>query len=95
MLQGRAQEAIQCYEQVATLQAESAEAHANLASAYKDAARQDQAITSYRRALRLRPDFPEAFANYVHSLCCVCEWRDRPATFARLEKEVRFPLCAL
>lgn len=45
-----------------------AQGHANLASAFKDAARQDEAIASYRRALALRPDFPEAFANLVHSL---------------------------
>ena len=45
-----------------------AEGHANLASAYKDATRQDVAIASYRNALALRPDFPEAFANLVHSL---------------------------
>ena len=89
MLQGRAAEAIACYEHVALLQPESAEAHANLASCYKDAARQDTAITSYRRALQLRPDFPEAFANLVHSLQCVCEWRDRPALFQRMEAEVR------
>ena len=38
--QGRAAEAIACYEHVALLQPESAEAHANLASCYKDAARQ-------------------------------------------------------
>ncbi len=87
--QGRAAEAIACYEHVALLQPESAEAHANLASCYKDAARQDAAITSYRRALSLRPDFPEAFANLVHSLQCVCEWRDRPALFQRMEVEVR------
>ena len=87
--QGRAAEAIACYEHVALLQADSAEAHANLASCYKDAARQDAAITSYRRALALRPDFPEAFANLVHSLQCVCEWRDRPALFQRMEVEVR------
>ena len=43
-LQGRAAEAIACYEHVALLQPESAEAHANLASSYKDAARQDTAI---------------------------------------------------
>ena len=73
---------------MALLQPESAEAHANLASCYKDAARQDTAITSYRRALQLRPDFPEAFANLVHSLQCVCEWRDRPALFQRMEVEV-------
>ena len=87
--QGRAPEAIACYEHVALLQPESAEAHANLASCYKDAARQDTAIASYRRALQLRPDFPEAFANLVHSLQCVCEWRDRPALFQRMEAEVR------
>lgn len=83
------QEAIACYEHVALLQSESPEAHANLASAYKDAARQDTAITSYQRALQLRPDFPEAFANLVHSLQCVCDWTDRMQLFARLENEVR------
>ncbi len=50
------------------LQPDLPEAHANLASAYKDAARHDAAIVSYRRALELRSDFPEAFANLVHSL---------------------------
>ena len=86
--QGRAQEAIACYEHVALLQPESPEAHANLASAYKDAARQDTAIQRYQRALQLRPDFPEAFANLVHSLQCICDWTERPALFSRLENEV-------
>ncbi|KAK9849498.1 hypothetical protein WJX84_004868 [Apatococcus fuscideae] len=93
-MQGRAAEAIACYEHVASLQSESHDAHANLASAYKDAARQDVAISSYKRALQLRPDFPEAFANLVHSLQCVCEWRDRPQLFQRLEGEVRRDLAA-
>ncbi len=35
------------------------------------------------QALALRQDFPEAFANLVHSLQCVCEWADRPALFKR------------
>ena len=47
---------------------------------------------AYRRALALRPDFPEAFANLVHSLQCVCDWNDRAALFARLEAEVNAPL---
>ena len=47
--QGRAAEAISCYEHVALLQPESPEAHANLASAYKDAARQDTAIQRYQQ----------------------------------------------
>lgn len=66
-----------------TLQPQSPEAYANLASALKDCGRHDEALGSYRAALRLRPDFPEAFANYAHSLQCVCEWADRPALFAR------------
>ena len=37
-----------------------------------------------RRLLPMQ-DFPEAFANYVHSLQCVCEWAERPALFARLQ----------
>jgi protein O-GlcNAc transferase len=86
---GQALAAIACYEQVVLLQPDSPEGHANLASAYKDAARHDVAIASYRRALALRPDFPEAFANFVHSLQCVCDWGERPALFARLEQEVR------
>ena len=93
-MQGRAAEAIACYEHVALLQPDSPEAHANLASAYKDAARQDTAIASYRRALQLRPDFPEAFANLVHSLQCICEWQDRQPLFVRLEGEVRRELAA-
>ena len=93
-MQGRAAEAIACYEHVALLQPDSPEAHANLASAYKDAARQDTAIASYRRALQLRPDFPEAFANLVHSLQCICEWQDRQTLFTRLEGEVRRELAA-
>ena len=93
-MQGRAAEAIACYEHVGLLQPDSPEAHANLASAYKDAARQDTAIASYRRALQLRPDFPEAFANLVHSLQCICEWQDRQTLFSRLEGEVRRELAA-
>lgn len=72
---------ILCVLQVTALQADSPEAHANLASSYKDAARHDVAIVSYRHALTLRQDFPEAFANLVHSLQCVCEWAERPAMF--------------
>lgn len=92
--QGRAAEATTCYEHVALLQPEAPEAHANLASAYKDAARHDAAISSYRRALQLRADFPEAHANLVHSLQCVCDWSDRQPSFQRLEAEVRRDLAA-
>lgn len=88
-MQGRLPDAIACYEHVALLQPAVPEVQANVAAAYKDAARHDQAITAYMRALALKPDFPEAFANLVHSLQSVCEWRDRTALFQRLELEVR------
>lgn len=79
---------------MALLQPSSPEAHANLASAYKDAARHDMAIVSYRRALAQRPDFPEAFANMAHSLQCVCDWSDRSALFQQLEREVQRDIAA-
>lgn len=43
----------------------------------------EEAIAAYRQALALRPDFPDAFANLVHSMQCVCDWQDRPSLFQR------------
>lgn len=45
-----------------------------------------QAITCYRKALSLRPDFPDAFANLVHSLVFVCDWSNRDRDFAALKE---------
>lgn len=45
-----------------------------------------QAISCYRKALELRPDFPDAFANLVHSLVFVCDWSSREQNFAALKK---------
>jgi tetratricopeptide (TPR) repeat protein len=67
---------------------------ANVAAAYKDAAQHDKAIEAYTRALQLSPHFPEAFANLVHSLQSVCEWRNRDGLFRRLEADVRAALAA-
>lgn len=85
-LQGRVQEAIACFQQVRSLQPDSPEAHTNLASAYKDCGKHDYAIVEYRNALSLRKDLPDAFANYVHSMQCICDWTDRGELFVRLEK---------
>ena len=52
------------------------------------------AMRHFQLALALRPDFPEAFANLVHSLQCVCEWGERAALFGRLEGHVRRDLAA-
>ncbi|CAN0531319.1 unnamed protein product, partial [Ectocarpus sp. 8 AP-2014] len=45
-----------------------------------------QAIACYRKALSLRPDFPDASANLVHSLVFVCDWSNRDDDFANLKK---------
>lgn len=87
-LLGRNEECIRAYEHVVKLQPAVPEGHANLGSAYKDAGRHEIALLSYRTALTFRPDFPEAFANLVHSMQCICDWRDREVLFSRLEKEV-------
>jgi len=93
-LLGRMAECIVAYEHVVLLQPGAPEAHANVASSYKDAGRHDEAIASYNRALAMRPDFPEAFSNLVHSMQCVCDWRCRCEVLERLEREVRRDLQA-
>ena len=62
----------------------AADAYANLAAAYSDGGRVDDAITCYRKALALRPDFPDAFANLVFALAAVCDWRARDDDLAKL-----------
>jgi len=74
-LQGRATEAIACYERVAGLQPALPEAHANVAAAHKDSGNHDRAMACYSTALRLRSDYPEAVANLVHSMQSVCDWQ--------------------
>lgn len=96
---GRVNEAIQDYIRAVTIRPTMAEAHANLASAYKDryhmlhalvfcgllfykfcmikhdtlnlgahSGHVEAAIKSYKQALSLRPDFPEATCNLLHTL---------------------------
>lgn len=97
---GRVNEAIQDYLRAISIRPSMAEAHANLASAYKDryvyhcsgdcgllsegiivfalssdilveswcSGLVEAAIKSYRQALVLRPDFPEATCNLLHTL---------------------------
>ena len=87
-LLGRSTESITAYEHVVMLQPAAPEGHTNLGSSYKDVGAHDKAISSYTRALTLRADFPEAFANLVHSMQCVCDWKNQDILFAQLEREV-------
>lgn len=61
---------------------------ANLANVYKDQGRVDEAIELYRRALRVKPDFVEAFCNYVNSLFFVCQWEDRDSKLTKIREIV-------
>merc|ERR1719341_769446 len=53
-----------------------ADAHSNLASVHKDSGNIPEAIQSYRTALKLKPDFPDAYCNLAHCLQIVCDWTD-------------------
>ena len=65
------------------------EGHANLASAYKGSGLVEAVIKCYKQPLLLRPDFPEAICNLLHTLQCVCDWEDRDSKFVEVEKIVR------
>eukprot|EP00793_Prasinoderma_coloniale_P004610 PRCOL_00000371-RA len=86
---GRVPESIAEYARVVATAPHIPELQANLASAYKDTGQNDMAIKYYMSALQLRPDFPSALANVVHSLQCVCDWRQRDLWFERLEVTTR------
>lgn len=43
-----------------------------------------EAIMSYRTALKLKPDFPDAYCNLAHCLQIVCDWTDYDARMKKL-----------
>jgi protein O-GlcNAc transferase len=49
----------------------------------------ETAIISYKQALQLRPDFPEATCNLLHTLQCVCDWENRDTMFHDVEEIIR------
>ena len=59
----------------------------------QDGGKIEEAIACYRKALELRPYFPDAFSNLIHSLVLVCDWKTREEDFAKttdlLEEQVR------
>jgi Tfp pilus assembly protein PilF len=63
LAQGRASDALACYEEALRLQPEHAEALKNRGNAWRMLQRPDLALASYRLALQYRPDYPEALNN--------------------------------
>ena len=51
---------------------------------FKDSGNIPEAIQSYRTALKLKPDFPDAYCNLAHCLQIVCDWTDYDARMKRL-----------
>lgn len=62
---GRVDEPIALYEQVAALLPHNAAAQSNLGISYQAAARYDEAIECYRRAIQLAPTIPECWSNLM------------------------------
>lgn len=52
--------------------------------AFQDSGNTSEAIQSYRTALKLKPDFPDAYCNLAHCLQIVCDWTDYEARMKKL-----------
>jgi predicted O-linked N-acetylglucosamine transferase (SPINDLY family) len=61
--QGRADEAVACYEQAVALKPDYAEAHNNLGNALTEQGRLEEAIAHYEQALAVKADYPAALSN--------------------------------
>ena len=54
--------------------ADYAEAHNDLGNALREQGKIEDAVSGYRRALELRPDFPAALGGLVHQMQHMCMW---------------------
>ncbi|KAJ7978209.1 Tetratricopeptide repeat (TPR)-like superfamily protein [Quillaja saponaria] len=92
--QGNYTDAISCYNEVLRIDPLAADGLVNRGNTYKEIAYKDSghveaAMNSYKKALLLRSDFPEATCNLLHTLQCVCSWEDRDKMFAEVEGIIR------
>ncbi|VDN45416.1 unnamed protein product, partial [Dibothriocephalus latus] len=65
-LQGKLQEALRHYREAIRISPTILKDGGNLA----------EAINSYKTALKLKPNFPDAFCNLAHCMQIVCDWTD-------------------
>ncbi|KAL3931678.1 MAG: hypothetical protein SGPRY_001020 [Prymnesium sp.] len=61
------------------------EIHSYLASTYKDVGKIPEAIACYRKALQLKPWFPDALCNLVHTYQFVSDWSEHASNMKLLE----------
>jgi protein O-GlcNAc transferase len=63
LLQGRPDQAIDCFRRVLELQPDHADAHNNLGNAFLNRGELDAALASYQRAVEVNPEFAAAYYN--------------------------------
>lgn len=70
------QGALQCHTRVIQIDPAFADTHSKLASIHQDSENIPEAIASDYTAVKLKPDFPDAYYNLAHCLQIVCDWTD-------------------
>ena len=72
-------EAIECFKQSVAADPGYAEAFNNLGETLADMGRPDEAISFFRKALELKPDFGLATGNLYYALNRICAWEQMGA----------------
>jgi protein O-GlcNAc transferase len=69
--------------------ADPATTHYNLGNVYFEQQSYADAITQYRAAVNLKPDFPNAYGSLVYSLLFTCVWDERDDMLRRITQFVQ------
>jgi predicted O-linked N-acetylglucosamine transferase (SPINDLY family) len=89
LAEGRPQEARAAFEQALIHKPDFPEACYNLGNAARELGDLTGAIAAYRNALRLRPDYADAFCQLVYHRAQACAWDDYEADQEKLVGMVR------
>lgn len=71
-----------------TLDSQCIIAHTNIGSIYKDNKKIMDAINAYETALKIIPDYPDAYCNLVQCLQQICNWSDYDFHITKLKNIV-------
>ena len=77
------------FEQALTHKPDFPEAFYNLGNAWRELGDLTEAITAYRNALRLRPDYADAFSQLMYHRAQACEWDNYETDQEKLVDMVR------
>ncbi|MBI3479760.1 MAG: tetratricopeptide repeat protein [Nitrosomonadales bacterium] len=85
-LQMQGKDSLHAFQKTAELMHADAGAQYNLGAVYKIRGRLDEAVESYRRALKLKPDYAEAHSNLGNVLRDLGQLEDAMASYSRAIK---------